>query len=76
VKISYKARKENRLIAQAIQRRRKAIGMTLPELAEQSGVSKGLLWQIESGKGNPCVSTLAAIADGLNIQMTYLFYLT
>lgn len=44
---------------------RLARGLTLRELAEQSGLSLRFLLQIESGRGNVSVKRLAALADAL-----------
>lgn len=46
--------------------------MTLPRLAEKSGLSKGLLSAIENGNGNPTVETLGALADALEIKPDHL----
>jgi len=41
--------------------------MSLSELARQSGIAKGTLSQLESGKGNPTVLTLSALAGILGL---------
>ena len=43
-------------------------GLTLAELAAQSGLGKSTLAQIESGKANPSVETLWAIAAALRVS--------
>ena len=48
-----------------IRKLRKAQGKTLEQLAQISGVSAGLLSQVERGQGNPSFSTLVQIAPRL-----------
>lgn len=47
--------------------------MSLKELAARSGISAASLSAILSGKGNPCLSTMSAIAQGLEIPLASLF---
>ena len=47
-------------------------GMTLDDLARLSGVSKGMLSQIEQSKTNPTVTVLLRIAGGLRVDPTRL----
>ena len=47
--------------------------VSLSEVAEASGVSLGALSRIESGRGNPRLSTLEAVADALNVEVEALF---
>ncbi|GII92716.1 helix-turn-helix domain-containing protein [Sinosporangium siamense] len=47
-------------------------GMTLDELAARSSVSRGMLVQVEQGRTNPSVNTLARIADALGITVARL----
>lgn len=48
---------------------RKQNGLTLDELSKKSGVSKGMLVEIEKGSANPSIATLcrAAIALGVSV---------
>lgn len=46
--------------------------MSLDELAKSSGVSKGMLSQIEQEKTNPTVAVLYKIAAGLHVEPTRL----
>lgn len=49
-----------------IQRRRESLGMTLTELSNNSGVSKGLISRIESDpKSSPNLRTIHSLARGL-----------
>ncbi len=61
------------LIARALQRERNKAGMSLSALAEQAGLAKSTLSQLESGQGNPSVETLWALASALNIPFSFLF---
>jgi transcriptional regulator with XRE-family HTH domain len=51
---------------------RKGRGLTLDELARQSGVSKSMLSQIERGKVNPTYATLWSITQALDIEISQL----
>ena len=53
--------------------RRKALGISLRELARRIGVSASLVSQIERDKVNPSVSTLYALARELGLNMGDLF---
>ncbi len=55
-----------------IRKLRKAQGKTLEQLAQISGVSAGLLSQVERGQGNPSFSTLVQIAHGLGVSVARL----
>src|SRR4051812_37749363 len=44
-------------------------GMSLSSLAAASGVSTGLLSQIERGKGNPSYNTLIKLAHALGVRV-------
>ncbi|KJD43724.1 helix-turn-helix domain-containing protein [Paenibacillus terrae] len=49
---------------------RKTRGLSLDKVAEMTGVSKGMLAQIEKGKSNPTVTTLWKIANGLHVSFS------
>lgn len=55
-------------IAVNLNRIRKSKGMSLDVVAEQTGVSKSMLAQIEKGDGNPSIGTLGKIISGLRIE--------
>jgi transcriptional regulator with XRE-family HTH domain len=63
---SYQMSQLGRVIRDA----RKVKRLSLEELAARSGVSSGLLSQIERGFGNPSFVTLTKIAVALDIPMT------
>lgn len=53
---------------------RKNQTLTLEELSQRSGVSTGLLSQIERGKGNPSFNALVRIAHGLSTPIAQLLH--
>lgn len=56
-------------IANNVRAQRAHRGMTLDELALRSGVSRGMLIQIEQGRTNPSINTLNRIADALGVSV-------
>lgn len=56
-------------IAINLKRIRKAKGMSLDVVAEQTGVSKSMLATIEKGEANPSVGVLGKIMSGLRIDL-------
>lgn len=52
---------------------RKEVGLTLERLGELSGLSIGLISQIERGLANPSFATLVQLAHGLGIPVGKLF---
>ncbi len=61
-----------RAIADNVHRARTGVGWSLDELAARSGVSKGIVVQIEQARANPSIGTLLKVADGLGIPLTRL----
>jgi DNA-binding NtrC family response regulator len=57
----------------AIRERRKALNLTLAQMAQRTGVSLGYLSQIELGKNSASIETLYRISLGLGIKMSELF---
>jgi transcriptional regulator with XRE-family HTH domain len=55
------------LLSSRIKNLREERGLSLTELADRAGISKSTLSLIESGKANPTISTLWAIADALEV---------
>ena len=53
--------------------RRKALGLTLAQVAQRSEVSLGYLSQIELGKNSASLDTLYKISLGLGVRMSDLF---
>lgn len=56
-----------------IRERRKALGFTLSNMSERTGVSLGYLSQIELGKNSASIETLYRICLALGIKMSDLF---
>jgi DNA-binding response OmpR family regulator len=57
----------------AIRERRKALGLTLAQMAQRTNVSLGYLSQIELGKNSASIETLYRISLGLGVRMADLF---
>ncbi|MGE5628886.1 MAG: helix-turn-helix domain-containing protein [Solirubrobacterales bacterium] len=62
----------NLIIGNNLNSYRKSKGYSLDKVSEMTGVSKGMLGQIERGETNPSISTLWKIANGLHISSTSL----
>jgi len=61
-----------RSVAANIRELRRQAGLTLAELATAAGLGKSTLAQLESGRGNPSVETLWAIASALEVPFARL----
>lgn len=59
-------------IGKNLQEIRKSRGLSLDQVSEMSGVSKGMLGQIERGESNPTISVLWKIVNGLRISFATL----
>ena len=57
-------------LATTLKALRQARGWSLSKLAEETGVSKAMLGQIERNESSPTVSTLWKIATGLNVPFS------
>lgn len=66
-------KKFNNLICQRICSLRKEKGLTMEQLAYQSGISKGGLSEIERNLKEPRAYTILKICAGLNISMKDFF---
>ncbi|MFI7703492.1 helix-turn-helix domain-containing protein [Nonomuraea sp. NPDC049480] len=62
----------NQAIANNVRFQRSHRGLTLDQLAARSGVSRGMLVQVEQGRTNPSVSTLTRIASALGVTVARL----
>ncbi|MBN1105708.1 MAG: helix-turn-helix transcriptional regulator [Deltaproteobacteria bacterium] len=60
-------------IADRIRQVRTTRGLTLAQLAEQTGLSKGLLSRIENNRVSPPIATLSRISQGLGIPISTFF---
>jgi transcriptional regulator with XRE-family HTH domain len=61
-----------RRVAENLRQRRKSRGMSLDELAHQSGVSRAALSQVETLKTNPTLGLLWKVAVGLGVPFSEL----
>lgn len=71
LRISEAALRES--LGAAIRERRKALGLTLAQMAQRTGVSLGYLSQIELGKNSASIETLYRISLGLGMRIAELF---
>ena len=71
LRLSEEALRES--LGATIRERRKALGMTLAQMATRTGVSLGYLSQIELGKNSASIETLYRIALGLRVRVADLF---
>ncbi len=62
-------------IASNLKKIRKSRNMSLDMMAEQTGVSKSMLGQIERGESNPTVSTIGKIVEGIKVTFDELLYI-
>ena len=60
-------------IGSRLRRLRKKMPLTLEELAEMTGLTKGYLSKIETGKKVPPIATLTRISDALGCGIAYFF---
>lgn len=56
-------------VAEHVRALRVARGWTLEELAGRSGVSKGMVFQIEAARTNPSIGTLCRLADAFGVAI-------
>ena len=57
----------NLIVAKNIKRLREKQKLSMEALSKLSGVSKSMLAQIERGDGNPTISTLWKISNGMKV---------
>lgn len=53
-----------------MRRIRQRLGLTVEEFARDSGLSTGIVSQLERGQGNPSFSTLCRLAEGLGVHLS------
>lgn len=56
-------------VLQALKERREQLGVTQEQLAELADVALRTIKALDSGKGNPTVSTLIKLADVLGMEL-------
>jgi DNA-binding XRE family transcriptional regulator len=59
-------------VAREVMRLRKAHHLTQARLSELSGVGQSEISRIESGRANPTLGTLAALASPLNADISFI----
>src|SRR5689334_14547754 len=57
------------IVSARVRERRNTLRLSLDKLAARSGVSKGMLVQIENGQANPSIATLCKVAAGLGASV-------
>src|SRR3712207_9422133 len=58
-----------RSLGKTIQRLRKAYNLSLSDLAEQSGVAKSIISQIERNETNPTLATIWRLSQALDVSI-------
>ncbi len=61
------------VIANHVRSRRLEIGLNVGQLADRSGISKGMLSKIENAQTSPSLSTLERLASALDMPVTSMF---
>jgi ribosome-binding protein aMBF1 (putative translation factor) len=61
------------VIANHVRERRLEIGLNVGQLAERTGISKGMLSKIENAQTSPSLSTLERLSSALDMPVTSLF---
>jgi transcriptional regulator with XRE-family HTH domain len=59
------------MVGAQVRRRRRERDLTLAEVAERTGLNVGYLSQIENDKASPSLETLAALAEALDVPITW-----
>ncbi len=65
--------KSVKALGRRIQKLRQTVGFTQEELAENAEVSAKAIGLLESGRGNPTLASLEAIAAALDISLAEMF---
>ncbi len=63
----------SQVIANHVRSRRLEIGLNVGQLAERTGISKGMLSKIENAQTSPSLTTLERLAAALDMPVTALF---
>lgn len=61
------------LIAERVREFRAALGLSVTQLAERSGLSKSMLSKIENAKASSSLGTLARLSEALSVPVTAFF---
>ena len=73
VKREYDALEPEFQLVRKIIRARREAGLTQKELAERTGIQQSNISRIENGNGNPSLSTLNKLAQGLGKKLVISF---
>ena len=60
-------------IGEKFRRRRRSLGLTLQDVADEAGLSVGFISLLERGMASPSLTSLSAIARALDIELGELF---
>ncbi len=66
-----KSERRRPLVGAQIRRRRRDRGLTLADVSERTGLNVGYLSQVENDKASPSLETLAALAEALDVPITW-----
>jgi transcriptional regulator with XRE-family HTH domain len=61
-------------LGEVVTSRRKRLGMSQQDLAEEAGVDRAFISNIERGKRNPSFGTVALLASGLKMKFARLVH--
>ena len=61
-------------LGKVVQARRKRLGMSQVELAEETGIDRAFLSNVEQGKRNPSFGKVSHIASGLKMKYARLVH--
>lgn len=61
-----------RAFGQNLKRLREEKGLTTRQLADQAEIAYSQIWTLESGKGDPSLTTIVALARGLGVEVKLL----
>lgn len=61
------------MFGEKLKQLRDAKGLSIPQVAGLSGVSRQAIWEIENGKSEPKFSTIQSIAKGLKVKADIFF---
>lgn len=56
-------------LGETIKKRRKALGITQPHLAELAQISTNTLYKLERGQGNPSLEVLNKLTEVLGLEL-------
>lgn len=62
-----------RVVGERVRELRLGLGLTMERLAEDAGLSIGMLSKIENGQTSPSLSSLTALANACEVPLTALF---